>query len=59
MREILDFLKDILMIKEEKSTHIGLSQFKIQTKTQEQTAIPVKAKRKELKLSELMRGTAN
>ena len=47
------------MIKEEKSTHIGLSQFKIQTETQEQTAIPVKAKRKELKLSELMRGTAN
>ena len=57
MREILDFFKDIFMIKEETSYQIGLSQLKTKKK---ETLREVKQtkKKKELSLSELMRGQA-
>jgi len=56
VREILDFFKDIFMIKEEERLNIGLSQFKVRQKEITKTATAVKRK-KELKLSDLMRGT--
>lgn len=58
MREILDFFKDIFMIKEEARLNIGLSQFRHETCIQK-TVVPVIKKKKELKLSDLMRGTVN
>lgn len=54
MNEFISFLKDILMIKEEASISIGLSQFKTSTasvKPKEEKTI----KNKEVKLSDLMR----
>lgn len=54
MNEFISFLKDILMIKEEVSISIGLSQFKTSTvsvKPKEEKTI----KNKEVKLSDLMR----
>ena len=57
MREILDFLKDIFMIKEEQTYHIGLSQLKTKKKEVLTTTKQTK-KKKELSLSELMRGQA-
>lgn len=56
MREILDFLKDIFMIKEEQRLNIGLSQFKVRQKEITQT-VAISKKKKEIKLSDLMRGT--
>lgn len=58
MREILDFFKDIFMIKEDTRLNIGLSQFKVRQQEIIKTA-PVKNKKKEPKLSDLMRGTVN
>ena len=57
MREILDFFKDIFMIKEEQTYHIGLSQLKVRKKEALTTTKQAK-KKKELSLSELMRGQA-
>ena len=55
MRELLEFFKDIFMINSQEKGHIGLSKFK-----EKQARIienePVLRKRKDLKLSELMRG---
>ncbi len=54
MNKIISFLKDILMIKEEASISIGLSQFKtsaVNVKPKEEKTI----KNKEIKLSDLMR----
>ena len=54
MNEFISFLKDILMIKEEASISIGLSQFKTSTvsvKPKEEKTI----KNKDVKLSDLMR----
>ena len=58
VREILDFFKDIFMIKEDK-TRIGLSQFRTQEKPQMQKTPVIIKKTKDLKLSDLMRGTVN
>ena len=58
MREILDFFKDIFMIKEDTRIHVGLSQFKIEQQEITKTAQIMK-KKKEVKLSDLMRGTVN
>lgn len=58
VREILDFFKDIFMIKEDK-TRIGLSQFRVQKKAELQQTVAIVKKNKELKLSDLMRGTVN
>ncbi len=55
MREILDFFKDIFMIKREARLNIGLSQFKIRQREIIQPKVEPK-KKKELKLSDLMRG---
>lgn len=57
MRAILDFFKDLFMINKDTQLHIGLSQFKVKQKEIIQTA--VKPKKKEVRLSDLMRGTAN
>ena len=55
MSEIINFFKDILMIKEDNSLNIGLTQLKTQAS---KTATPKinKNAKKELKLSDLMRG---
>ncbi len=58
MREILDFFKYIFMIKEDTRIHVGLSQFKIEQQEITKTAQIMK-KKKEVKLSDLMRGTVN
>lgn len=57
MREILDFLKDIFIIKEESTFNIGLSQLKDKKKEIEKTT-KVQKKKTELSLSDLMRGQA-
>ena len=57
MREILDFFKDIFMIKRDARLNIGLSQFKVRQKEVIQTATQ-KTKNKQPKLSDLMRGNA-
>lgn len=56
MREILDFFKDIFMINKEERINIGLSQFKVRQKELVKTAKVEQQKRKEPKLSDLMRG---
>lgn len=57
MRELLDFFKDILMIKEDNRLNIGLTQFK-KHKQEIKTTKTIKANnKKELKLSDLMRGS--
>ncbi len=58
MREILDFFKDIFMIKEDTKMHIGLSQFKVRQKEIIKST-PIKKKKKDIKLSDLMRGSVN
>ena len=55
MREILDFFKDIFIIKEETTYNIGLSQLKIRKKEVLTTSKSPK-KKNEIKLSDLMRG---
>ena len=57
VREILDFFKDIFMIKEETSYQIGLSQLKAK-KIETLSKVKQTKKKKELSLSELMRGQA-
>lgn len=53
MREIVDLMKELLLIKEEKASVIGLSGFK---KAKRQTIKRTKKKvNKEVKLSDLMR----
>ena len=53
MREIVDLMKELLFIKEEKATVVGLSGFK---KTRKSGVKKVKKKvNKEVKLSDLMR----
>ena len=56
MREILDFFKDIFMIKEDTTYNIGLSQLKVRKK--EIIKTNQTKKKKEISLSELMRGQA-
>lgn len=58
MREILDFFKDIFIIKEEETFNIGLSQLKVRKK---EIIKPTKQQKKknEMSLSELMRGQAS
>lgn len=53
MREIVDLMKELLLIKEEKSTMVGLSGFK--RKPKQMLKRPKKKENKELKLSDLMR----
>lgn len=53
MREIVDLMKELLLIKEEKSTMVGLSGFKRKPKPMQKR--PKKKENKELKLSDLMR----
>lgn len=53
MREIVDFVKELLLIKEEKSTMVGLSSFKKTPRPMIKK--PKKKANKELKLSDLMR----
>lgn len=55
MSEIINFFKDILMIKEDNSLNIGLTQLKTQAAKTGTPKINKNAK-KELKLSDLMRG---
>ncbi len=57
MRELLDFFKDIFIIKEETTFNIGLSQLKVRKKELIKTAKPQK-KKSEISLSDLMRGQA-
>lgn len=57
MREILDFFKDIFIIKEETTFNIGLSHLKVRKKELIQTAKP-KTKKTQTSLSDLMRGQA-
>ena len=53
MREIVDLMKELFLIKEEKTAIVGLSGFK---KTKRQTIKRTKKKvNKEVKLSDLMR----
>ncbi len=53
MRELVDLMKELLLIKEEKSTMVGLSGFK---RAPKQIIKRVKKKvNKEVKLSDLMR----
>ena len=54
MREILDFFKDIFIIKEEESFNIGLSILK--QKKEKPIKHITNQKKKEVRLSELMRG---
>ena len=58
MRELLDFFKDIFIIKEETTFNIGLSQLKVRKK---EIIKPTKQpkKKNEITLSELMRGQAS
>ena len=51
--EIVDLMKELLLIKEEKSTMVGLSGFK--RKPKPMLKRPKKKENKELKLSDLMR----
>ncbi len=53
MREIVDLMKELLLIKEEKATMVGLSSFKRRPKPMLKRA--KKKQPKELKLSDLMR----
>lgn len=57
MREILDFFKDIFIIKEETSFNIGLSSLKERKKEIIKTVKP--QKKRETSLSDLMRGQAS
>ena len=54
MNEIADFMKELLLIKEEKSTMIGLSSFKKQNKPTRKKIVK-KETNKEIRLSDLMR----
>ena len=53
MAEIINFLKEILMIKDEKKIYVGLSQFK--PVKESIIAEPLKPKKTEVKISDLMR----
>lgn len=55
MRELLDFFKDIFIIKEETTFNIGLSQLKVRKKEIIKTEKSQK-KKNEIRLSDLMRG---
>ncbi len=55
MREILDFFKDIFIIKEETTFNIGLSQLKPKKEIIKTVKPP---KKQETRLSDLMRGQA-
>ena len=55
MREILDFLSEIFMVKREARVNIGLTQFKHKEEVLPERIVKPKAK-KEVKLSDLMRG---
>lgn len=56
MNEIVDFMKELLMINEEKASVVGLSSFKKDTKKIVKKDVP-KKKNNELRLSDLMRRT--
>ena len=55
MKEIIDFLKDIFMMKDDNSNRIGLSQFKTETPVEKKPVPKNIFERKEVKLSDLMR----
>ena len=57
MREILDFFKDIFIIKEDTTFNIGLSHLKVRKKELIQVSKP-KNKKSQTSLSDLMRGQA-
>lgn len=54
MNEIVDFMKELLLIKEEKSTMVGLSSFKRNPHKIQRKTIKKKIN-KEVRLSDLMR----
>ena len=56
MRELLDFFKDIFMIKEETTFNIGLSSLKERKKETPKTQKIIKKKPQTVGLSNLMRG---
>lgn len=53
MKEFIDFIKDILMIKKEEKMFVGLSQFKYSKAPVREQKAPVK--KSEVKISDLMR----
>lgn len=54
MNQIINFLKEIFMLKEDESTLVGLSQLKVSKQAVKATTEP--KKNKEMKISDLMRG---
>ena len=56
MRELLDFFKDIFMIKKETTFNIGLSSLKERKKETQKTQKIIKKKPQTVGLSNLMRG---
>lgn len=55
MTEIINFLKDIFMMKEDNSNRIGLSQFKVEAPVEKKPVPKNIFEKKEVKLSDLMR----
>lgn len=53
MKEIINFIKDIFMLKQQDETFIGLSQFRYSKAPVIETKTPVK--KSDIKLSDLMR----
>lgn len=56
MEAIKNFFMEILMLKEEKNTHIGLSSFKSIKKSYKLNEPKINKNKKDIKLSDLMKG---